>query len=234
MAAHAHVKSIVEDKELVAKRRAQLVEAAIARFSELGYHSTTVKDIAVAAGVSPGLVYQYVPDKQDLLFLCLLHIAERIRSELGAAMEGVTDPLSRFKNAIEAYAKAIDTDRKALLLTYRETKSLRPEWIEHMKKTEMESVGLVSRCIDECVAAGYLAPGHTELLAYRIMFTAHAWGLKNWRLRAIVTFQQYIEYAIHACWTPLLTPAGKRHYEQLRGLQAAPSRAAAPARRRRQ
>ena len=73
------VKSIVEDPQLIARRRSQLVLAAIALFSRQGFHSTTVKDIAARAQVSAGLVYQYVHDKQDLLFLALLHIVERNR-----------------------------------------------------------------------------------------------------------------------------------------------------------
>lgn len=212
---HNNVKSIVDDPELVAKRRTQLVEAAIGLFSRVGYYVATVKDVADAAGVSAGLVYQYVPDKQDLLFLCLLHIVERNKSEIPAALEGVKDPLSRLTAAIEAYTRVIAANRKAVLLTYRETKSLKPEYVELMKRMELETNALIATCVDDCVKAGYLTPTHTELLVYRIITGAHAWALKHWRLRSIVTLDQYIEHSIHSCWTALLTPMGRKRYEQM-------------------
>ncbi len=208
------VKSTVEDPRLVERRRAQLIKAGIARFSDQGYHTTTIKDIALAAGVSPGLVYQYVPNKQDLLFLCLLHIAERNHYEIPAALQGIDDKVLRLKRSIEAYARVIDTDRKAVLLIYRETKSLKPEWVEHLKQTERDTSSLIRQCITECEDAGYLAPTHIDLLLHRIIFTATGWALKHWRLRSIVTFEEYVEGAVHVCWLPLLTASGKRRLKQ--------------------
>ena len=53
-------------------RRQQILEAALKVFSTKGYHKATNKDIAEAAGgISPGLIYWYFKDKQDV-FLSLL------------------------------------------------------------------------------------------------------------------------------------------------------------------
>ena len=135
------LKSVVEDPLLVAKRRSQLALAAITLFSREGFHKSTVKGITDEAGVSAGLVYQYVSDKQDLLFLALLHIVQRNKEEIPAALEGVKDPLVRLHSAIDAYARVIAANRKAVMLTYRETKSLKPEYIEQMKQQELETNG---------------------------------------------------------------------------------------------
>jgi AcrR family transcriptional regulator len=204
-----------KDPELVARRQAQIVKAAIAQFSRLGFHTATVKDIANVAGVSPGLIYQYVPDKQDLLLLCLVHIVERNKREIPAVLTGLADPLARLVAAIEAYAEVIATNREAVLLTYRETKALKREHVERLKKMELETNSLIAGCITECVEANYLTPTHTELLVYRIIMNAHAWALKHWRLASIVTLRQYIEFSIHPCWTPYLTAAGMRKYQQM-------------------
>ncbi len=49
-------------------RRQQIMEAALTTFSTKGFHKATNKDIALAAGgISPGLIYHYFKDKQDLL-----------------------------------------------------------------------------------------------------------------------------------------------------------------------
>lgn len=53
-------------------RRQQIIEAALKVFSTKGFHKATNKDIAAAAGgISPGLIYWYFKDKQDL-FLSII------------------------------------------------------------------------------------------------------------------------------------------------------------------
>lgn len=47
--------------------RARLLEAAVAAFSEKGFHGTTTRDIAGAAGMSPAAVYVHHKSKEELL-----------------------------------------------------------------------------------------------------------------------------------------------------------------------
>ena len=218
------VKSIVEDVELVARRRSQLVLAAIKLFCREGFHSTTVKDIARAAGVSAGLVYQYVQDKQDLLFLALSHIVETNKQEIPDALKGVEDPILRLRTAVEAYARVMDENREAVLLTYRESKSLTPDYKEVLKSLEIETNKLISTCIERCISAGYMRKTKVELLTYHLVVVSHAWSLKYWRLRRITTLDEYITVNIHSVWEHLLTEKGVEHYH-------AAMKAASPAKR---
>jgi len=213
---HIKMQNTVDESSLVTRRRAQLVKAAIKLFSRMGYHAATVKDIADEAGVSAGLMYQYVSDKQDLLFLALQHIVQRNKEEMPLALKGVEDPIARLYRAIDAYTRVIAANQQAVLLTYRETKSLKPEYIEQMKELELETNQLITECVTDCIRAGYLAQTHEELLVYRIIVAAHAWPLKHWRLRHIVTLDEYLEQAIHAPWMGLLLPRGTSRYEELR------------------
>lgn len=205
-----------DDSSLVTRRRAQLVKAAIKLFSRMGYHAATVKDIADEAGVSAGLMYQYVPDKQDLLFLALQHIVQRNKEEVPSALLGVEDPIARLYRAIDAYTRVMAANQQAVLLTYRETKSLKPEYIEQMKQLELDTNRLIEACVTDCIRVGYLAPTNVELLVYRIIIAAHAWPLKHWRLRHIVTLDEYLDQAVHAAWKDLLLPRGSSRYEELR------------------
>jgi AcrR family transcriptional regulator len=50
------------------ERRSQILEAAMKVFAKKGFKGATNKDIANAAGVSPGLIYFYFKNKEDLLF----------------------------------------------------------------------------------------------------------------------------------------------------------------------
>jgi TetR/AcrR family transcriptional regulator, cholesterol catabolism regulator len=49
------------------RRREQLIEAALAVFARQGVDGTSIKDIAGAAGVAPGLLYHYFDSKDDLV-----------------------------------------------------------------------------------------------------------------------------------------------------------------------
>lgn len=205
-----------EESPLAARRSSQLTKAAIKLFSRMGFYSTTVKDIADEAGVSAGLIYQYVNDKDDLLFLALQHIVRRNKEEVPKALKGVDDPLARLYKSIDAYARVIAANQQAVLLTYRESKSLKPAYIEKMKKLELETNELIAECVNECMRAGYVAQTNVELLVYRIICASHSWCLKNWRLRDIVSFEEYLEEAVHAPWKSLLLPRGISRYEELR------------------
>src|SRR5689334_14557618 len=61
-----------QNEQEISDRRQQILEAALKVFSTKGFHKATNKDIAEAAGgISPGLIYWYFKDKQDL-FLSLV------------------------------------------------------------------------------------------------------------------------------------------------------------------
>ena len=204
------VKAIVENPELVRERRRQLVAAAITLFNRQGYFSTTVKDIAKEAGFSAGLIYQYVLDKQDVLFLALLQIVETNKEQIPAALRGAADPLLRLTSAIDAYCRVLDANRDAVLLTYRETKSLKKEHKQTLKRSELETNEMISSCIEECVKRDYLRPAKVELLTYHIVVVAHAWALKYWRLREITTLDEYIRLNVHSAWQPRPRQTGGR------------------------
>lgn len=60
------------------ERRALLLEAALAAFSEQGYHTTSMDEIAERAGVSKPVLYQHFDSKLDLY----VALAERVRDDI--------------------------------------------------------------------------------------------------------------------------------------------------------
>ncbi len=57
-------------------RRNHILDAAASLFAQQGYHTTTIKDIAKAAGVADGTIYNYFRNKPALL----LAIFDRMRA----------------------------------------------------------------------------------------------------------------------------------------------------------
>jgi AcrR family transcriptional regulator len=55
------------DEHEYERRRAQILDGALQVFSTKGFAEATIKDIASAAGIgSPGLIYHYFKDKEDV------------------------------------------------------------------------------------------------------------------------------------------------------------------------
>ncbi len=56
----------IADGPVSAERREQILEAAMRVFARKGYGGATNKDIALEAGITPGLIYHYFEDKRAL------------------------------------------------------------------------------------------------------------------------------------------------------------------------
>jgi AcrR family transcriptional regulator len=64
-------------KEAMAEaRRNQILDAAVQVFAEKGFHRATIKDVAKAAGIADGTIYNYFKGKQDLLVAMVGQFAE--------------------------------------------------------------------------------------------------------------------------------------------------------------
>jgi AcrR family transcriptional regulator len=61
-------------------RREQLLEVAIDAFAKSGYHSTSMNDVAAAAGVTKPVLYQHFDSKRALYVALLEDVGDRITS----------------------------------------------------------------------------------------------------------------------------------------------------------
>ena len=211
------IDSQIEDPELIERRRAQLVAAAAICFGVNGYHRTTIKEIAETAGFSAGLIYTYVKDKEDVLFLVIVALLETYARELPKALEGVLDPLERFVVAARAYCETVGDNVDATILAYRETKSLARERQKALMRLELSTNKIISNCLQECISAGLIRPVSLDLVTYRIVLLAHGWALKAWHFRAITTLEDYIREGLDLFLHALLTRAGWQRWRSLEG-----------------
>jgi len=86
-------------------RREQLLAIALEHFLENDYDDVSVDDIAGAAGVSHGLVFQYFGSKKGLYLATLEPLLEGFRGRTRAAPTDLP-PADRLRHAIGAYYDA--------------------------------------------------------------------------------------------------------------------------------
>lgn len=75
------------------KARARILDAAFEQFAVRGFAGATIRGIARAAGVSPGLVQHHFHSKESLRRACDEMVLELVRRKLQAATSGaIADP----------------------------------------------------------------------------------------------------------------------------------------------
>lgn len=60
-------RSSAKFEEMREEKKTLIMDAALERFSNVGFHATTITQIARHAGISKGLMYNYFKSKEDLL-----------------------------------------------------------------------------------------------------------------------------------------------------------------------
>ena len=186
----------VKDRQLVATRRRQIVDAAVGLFIAKGFHKTTTREIARAAGFSIGTLYEYVTSKEDVLYLVCeaIHaeMEERLRQRLHFAGTGA----QALAEAIGVYFQVCDQMSDHILLIYQETKSLPKESMRYVLAHEERITERFAELLRRG-AGDYslkpLDPVEVKLMAHNIMVLGHMWTFRRWSLRRDFTLDQYIE-----------------------------------------
>src|SRR3954451_23997632 len=93
----------VKDERLVQKRRDQMIKGAVTLFKEKGFHRTTTREIAKAAGFSIGTLYEYIRSKEDILYLVCDSIYDHVRERLQEDLEHMQGTLESLKYGIANY-----------------------------------------------------------------------------------------------------------------------------------
>lgn len=84
-------------------RREQILAAAERVFAESDPADVTFEQVADAAGVSRGLVYNYFGDRGGLLAALYLRSFTELDARLMASFEGSTSPRERLRDVVGAY-----------------------------------------------------------------------------------------------------------------------------------
>jgi AcrR family transcriptional regulator len=93
--------SLWPDVKPEAARRLML--AAVQSFAEVGFHATTTRDIATAAGMSPAALYVHFPSKAALLFEISRSGHEQTLAAVLAVTSGDGDPVTKMRALVENF-----------------------------------------------------------------------------------------------------------------------------------
>ncbi|MBM6616780.1 TetR/AcrR family transcriptional regulator [Bacillus suaedaesalsae] len=188
-----NVPASVKDEKLIEIRRNQMIKGAVSLFKEKGFHRTTTREIAKAAGFSIGTLYEYIGKKEDVLYL----VCDRIYDEVSERLKRDIDPkkgdTKSLLLAIKNYFKVMDEMQDEVLVMYQEAKSLSKEDLPYVLKKELEMVEMFEAILKACVENGEfdLHENERKLIAHNIFVQGQMWGFRRWALQKLYSLEEY-------------------------------------------
>jgi AcrR family transcriptional regulator len=189
------VHASVKDERLVKIRRNQMIKSAIVLFKQKGFHRTTTREIAKAAGFSIGTLYEYIRSKEDILYLVCDNIYEEVHDRLAQDLASHQGTLASLRHGIENFFRIMDDVQEEVLVMYQEAKSLSKDALPYVLKKELEMVAMLEDVIQLVVDKGELdmTPGEVNLLAHNIVVQGQMWGFRRWAIQKQYTLDEYIK-----------------------------------------
>ncbi|MGD8521546.1 MAG: TetR/AcrR family transcriptional regulator, partial [Desulfobacterales bacterium] len=163
---------IQERKEREKERRRQQIMVAAKRvFSDSGFNKATMEDIAQEAELSPGTLYLYFKNKEELY----ASLSLRILQYLLIRVEHVNDekdkgPEEKLNSLMEAMYDVYEFDPLIIInmfhLQSSETlRNLSPELMAEIKELSQKSLSSIAKIFKEGVDAGLFIDQHPVALA---------------------------------------------------------------------
>ncbi|MFJ5759432.1 TetR/AcrR family transcriptional regulator [Neobacillus sp. NPDC093182] len=189
------VQASVKDERLVQRRRDQMIKGAVSLFKEKGFHRTTTREIAKAAGFSIGTLYEYIRTKEDVLYLVCDSIYDHVSELLQEDLEHKQGTLDSLKHGIANYFRVIDEMQEEILVMYQEAKSLTKDALPYVLKKENEMAAMFEKLITLCVENGELnlTEMQIKILSHTIIVEGQMWSFRRWTLQKLFTLEEYIE-----------------------------------------
>jgi AcrR family transcriptional regulator len=82
-------RTVFQNEQIRQIKREQIMDAALELFANIGYHPTSISEIAKKAGISKGLMYNYFNSKVDLLLSILIEGYDRMIVSFDPNHDGV-------------------------------------------------------------------------------------------------------------------------------------------------
>lgn len=163
---------ILERKEREKERRRQQIMVAAKRvFSEKGFSKATMEDIAQEAELSPGTLYLYFRNKEELYASLSLRILQYLllRIEHVNSMK-TAGPDEKLKALMEAMYDVYEFDPLIIINMFHlqssdTLKNLSPQLLEEIKNLTGKSMGSIAQIFKEGVSQGLFLDRHPVALA---------------------------------------------------------------------
>src|SRR5437762_14082993 len=118
-------------------------------FAEKSYHSTSMRDISRATGVSLAGLYHYCKSKEELLFLIQDHCFGRVLERLEERIKRNTDPLEKLRIFIDNHLSFFAANMAEMKVLSHEAESLAGDMHKHVSGKKEKYAKLARKILRE-------------------------------------------------------------------------------------
>jgi AcrR family transcriptional regulator len=180
------VQTNIKNKDLVSKRRKQIIQAASKLFFEKGFDQTTMREISHASGLTMGSLYDYVRSKDDILVLVYKDVVERFRLSLfGNEKEDREANPKDLEIILRRMLRQMYKLTKAVQLLYRESWSKRKDVHLQMREIDREYVSGFVQLLQKGHQKKYFQLKNPVVTANLIFLLTSIPALREWSLSHI-------------------------------------------------
>jgi AcrR family transcriptional regulator len=103
------------DKE---ERKKEIALVALDLFAEKGFETTSISEVAKAAGIGKGTIYEYFSSKEELILAAFMTWVEQMMGpEVEEMLLSVDDPEQRLRLLVQGMMEAFISDERVIKLT---------------------------------------------------------------------------------------------------------------------
>jgi AcrR family transcriptional regulator len=197
------------------RREQEILRAATELFASTGFHTTSTRRIAEAAGVSEGTVFHYFGSKHDLMLAILDRFyTERLSRNAEAILNDVMGTRERLRALALNHVQELAADRALMMrliqvyigvdLLYVHGDDEAPEQDSPIRALNRTYVGYFDRILREGIARGEIR-GDIELPPCRdLFFGGLEYGMRTYLYRhrgsADDAISDYVEELVEPVW----------------------------------
>ncbi|MCF8076061.1 MAG: TetR/AcrR family transcriptional regulator [Desulfotignum sp.] len=192
--ADPEVPTQIKNPDLVRERRRHIIDSTVTLFITHGYHKTTTRMIAKAAGFSIGSLYEYVSSKEDLLYLVCKTIHEEVQKAVEEALADNTGDKAVLARVLRRYFKVCDNMADHILLMYQVTQFLPEKWQERVLTNELNITNIFITTLNQMSGKNsfpVLDDEIVNLVGHNISVLGQMWAFRRWHLQKQFTIDQY-------------------------------------------
>lgn len=130
------------------ERREQLLEVSVAVFAREGYHSTSMNDVADAAGVTKPVLYQHFASKRELYRELLGEIGGQLRDSIAKATTNAAGPRQQIEEGFAAYFEFVEKNNDAFKVLFGAGTRRDEEFAMEARKVEDSIAEVVADLIE--------------------------------------------------------------------------------------
>ncbi len=178
------VPSSAKDLDLIDSKHQRIVTGACPILFEKGYHRTTIRDIAIACGMSMGQLYHYISSKDDVLFLTYKQMQMLWYEHLvKSGVEEISDPRERLTRAIRLTLEFALEHKDLFLFVYTETKYLGKRHLRVVLEMDDKAVVGFWRRLLRDVPQADRVENDLDFLANLVSYLMVFLPLRGWNLK---------------------------------------------------